>query len=359
VLGNDIDFTDLPLTAILVAHPAHGSLTLSANGSFSYTPATNFFGTDSFTYQATDGIDSSNTATVTVTVTQVAQAKFLEEDTGTAGNWIGTYGSQGYDVINSGNRLPANVTVTAAHESLYTWANPAPTTATQALEVPPGGTSRIAACWYSSTSFTVDVNVATGSYNLELYLLDYDKQSRSEQIQLSDAGTGTVLSTETVSGFSGGAYLNWTISGNVLITITKLAGANAVLSGLFFDPASVSPSVVVGGGPLGPGGGIGAGGQAATNPITAIDRTSASLSLSSGETLAARGAVLLASGIGATSTQVNDDRVELGASNSGPAVAPQQANISVSVRELVNDVALELVAAGKPWTRARFGITRS
>jgi hypothetical protein len=246
VLGNDADFTSLPLSAVLVADPAHGSLTLNANGSFSYTPATNFFGTDSFTYEDTDGIVTSGTATVTITVTPVTQATFLEKDTGTAGNWIGTYGSQGYDVINSGMSIPAGVTVTAAHQSLYTWANSAPATAPQALEVPPAGASRIAACWYSPTSFTVDVNVSTGSYNLALYVLDYDKQARSEQIQLSDAGTGTVLSTETVSGFSGGAYLNWTISGNVLITITKLAGPNAVLSGLFLDPAMAPVSTVTG-----------------------------------------------------------------------------------------------------------------
>jgi len=41
-----------------------------------------------------------------------------------------------------------------------------------------------------------------------------------------------------VSGFNGGVYMNYTISGNVLITFTHLSGgANAVLSGLFLDPA--------------------------------------------------------------------------------------------------------------------------
>ena len=238
VLGNDVDFTTLPLTAMVVANPAHGSLTLNANGSFVYTPATNFYGTDSFTYRDTDGIVTSNTATVTITVGQGTTATFVGEDTATAGNWNGKYGSLGYDVINSGVKLPANVTVTAANETSYTWANPAPTTATQALQVPPNGPSRIAACWYSYTSFTVDVNVGTGSYNLELYLLDYDNGKRSEQVQLSDASTKAVLSTQTVSGFTKGAYLNWTISGNVLITFTKEAGSNAVLSGLFFDPTS-------------------------------------------------------------------------------------------------------------------------
>ena len=161
-------------------------------------------------------------------------ATFMKNDTTTEGNWIGTYGTAGYDVINSGSSLPANVTVTPAGASSYTWPS---TTAAQALEVPPNGASRIAACWDSSTSFTVDVDIAPGrTYNLELYVLDYDNRGRSEQIQLSNAVTGTVLSTETVSNLSTGTYLNWTVSGNVLITITKLSGPNAVLSGLFFDP---------------------------------------------------------------------------------------------------------------------------
>ena len=51
-----------------VADPVHGTLTLSANGSFSYAPATGFSGTDSFSYRASDGLAQSNTATVTITV---------------------------------------------------------------------------------------------------------------------------------------------------------------------------------------------------------------------------------------------------------------------------------------------------
>ncbi len=180
---------------------------------------------------------------MTINVTAATtSATFLEQDTKTQGNWIGVYGTDGYDVINNPstthpNALPAGVTVTSAGATAYTWANPS--TATQALEVP-GGASRIAAAWYATTSFTVDVDVTNGqSYNLELYFLDYNGgNARSEHIQLSNASTGAVLNTETVSNFTGGDYLNWTISGNVLITITKTAGANAVLSGLFFDPAT-------------------------------------------------------------------------------------------------------------------------
>ena len=112
----------------------------------------------------------------------------------------------------------------------------------QALQDAPGtGSGRIAATWYSDSSFTVDVNVTDGkTHDIELYLLDYDANNRSEQIQLSNAGTGAVLDTENVSNFAGGVYMNWTISGNVLITFTHQTGYNAVVSGLFFDPAAAA-----------------------------------------------------------------------------------------------------------------------
>ena len=198
---------------------------------------------------ATDAAGNAMSGLVTWSFTTAPSAVFLKQDTTTEGNWIGTYGTQGYDVINSGSSFPSNVSVTATGESTYTWANPS--TSTPALEVPPSGSTRIAACWYSGTSFTVDVNSASGSYDLELYVLDYDSRGRSEQIQISNAVTGAVLSTQSVSNFIGGAYLNWMVSGNVLITIKNLTDANAVLSGLFFDPtpaASTSTSPSTGGG---------------------------------------------------------------------------------------------------------------
>ena len=42
-------------------------MTLSADGSFTYTPDAGFFGTDTFTYEAANGA-GTDTATVTVTV---------------------------------------------------------------------------------------------------------------------------------------------------------------------------------------------------------------------------------------------------------------------------------------------------
>ena len=69
VLGNDSDAEGNPLTAALVDNPAHGTLVLNPDGSFSYIPEAGFTGSDSFTYQANDGTGVGNVATVTLTVT--------------------------------------------------------------------------------------------------------------------------------------------------------------------------------------------------------------------------------------------------------------------------------------------------
>ncbi|HEV2192605.1 MAG TPA: cadherin-like domain-containing protein [Nitrosopumilaceae archaeon] len=71
VLANDTDADGNTLTALLVSNVLNGVLTLNQNGSFTYTPHSNFHGMDSFTYKANDGTASSNVATVTVVVNQV------------------------------------------------------------------------------------------------------------------------------------------------------------------------------------------------------------------------------------------------------------------------------------------------
>jgi VCBS repeat-containing protein len=68
VLGNDTDIESDALAAEVVSNPANGSLTLNANGSFTYTPQANFNGTDTFVYRVGDGKAHSSPATVTLTV---------------------------------------------------------------------------------------------------------------------------------------------------------------------------------------------------------------------------------------------------------------------------------------------------
>ncbi len=81
-------------------------------------------------------------------------------------------------------------------------------------------------------------------HEVSLYAVDWDSTARSEQVQILDAATGTVLDTETLSSFHGGEYLSWNLSGNVAIKVTRLGGPNAVINGLFFGgkPAAAPTS---------------------------------------------------------------------------------------------------------------------
>ena len=72
LLGNDHDVDSASLSAALVAAPAHGSVTVDPDGSFTYVPAAGHSGADSFTYQASDGTTTSAAATVSIDVRPVA-----------------------------------------------------------------------------------------------------------------------------------------------------------------------------------------------------------------------------------------------------------------------------------------------
>ena len=90
VLAND---TDVDVGAALVVgsvvtQPSNG-LATAGSGSITYTPNANFFGTDSFTYVANDGMVNSNAATVTVTVFPVICSGQSVSDTD--GNISGTF----------------------------------------------------------------------------------------------------------------------------------------------------------------------------------------------------------------------------------------------------------------------------
>ncbi len=80
VLDNDSDVDGDAFTAILVDNVLHGTLTLNADGSFTYTPNEFFNGTDSFTYKAKDAALESEMAVVTITVTPVNDWPIANDD---------------------------------------------------------------------------------------------------------------------------------------------------------------------------------------------------------------------------------------------------------------------------------------
>ncbi len=77
VLANDSDGDGDPLSAVLASTTANETLTLNSDGGFAYTPDSGFDGDDSFTYRASDGLATSNLATVTITVEPVKALPWL------------------------------------------------------------------------------------------------------------------------------------------------------------------------------------------------------------------------------------------------------------------------------------------
>src|SRR5206468_7613863 len=91
VLANDTDAEANTLTATKLSDPAHGSVTLNANGTFSYSHDGSETTTDSFTYKTCDNgttngapdAKCSGTATVSITVTPVNDAPAANNDSAT------------------------------------------------------------------------------------------------------------------------------------------------------------------------------------------------------------------------------------------------------------------------------------
>ena len=80
VLANDTDADGNTLFALISTQPSNGTLTFSSDGAFTYTPNSNYNGTDSFTYTVNDGIANGNTTTVTINVNSQNDQPIAHED---------------------------------------------------------------------------------------------------------------------------------------------------------------------------------------------------------------------------------------------------------------------------------------
>ncbi|NTV65085.1 MAG: tandem-95 repeat protein, partial [Oscillochloris sp.] len=157
LLANDTDAESSSLTAVMVDNPAHGSLTLSASGAFTYTPAANWSGSDSFTYRASDGTANSNLATVTITVSAANDAPVAENDRSSTDEdtklTIAAPGLLANDHDPDGDPLTASVIVGPSHGTLT-------------LSSDGAFTYTPAANWSGSDSFTYQASDGTANSNL-------------------------------------------------------------------------------------------------------------------------------------------------------------------------------------------------
>jgi Ca2+-binding RTX toxin-like protein len=96
-LDSDPDGDTITVVAETITSAQGGTVVLLENGDFIYTPATDFFGSDSFSYTLNDGNGGNSVGSVTITVNEVITTN---EINGTTGNDV-LHGTEGNDIINA------------------------------------------------------------------------------------------------------------------------------------------------------------------------------------------------------------------------------------------------------------------
>ena len=106
----------------------------------------------------------------------------------------------------------------------------------RALQKASNPSDRIAGTWFSSNSFTVDLNFTDqNTHQFAVYSLDWDSGARRQTLEILDGVSGAVLNSQSLtSSFVGGVYTVWNVSGYVRLRVTMTGAVNPVISGLFF-----------------------------------------------------------------------------------------------------------------------------
>ena len=112
VLNNDSDADSDSLTVINVTQPNHGTAVINADGTITYTPNSNWYGLDSFTYTISDGNGGTTTATVTITVNQAVSDLYIKTTSSSQNPTVGETFILTYKLGNNGPDAAENVTIT-------------------------------------------------------------------------------------------------------------------------------------------------------------------------------------------------------------------------------------------------------
>ena len=112
------------------------------------------------------------------------------------------------------------------------------------MSIPEAPARRSANQWFSWDHFSLDLDLGgvDKSYQVALYLLDWDSDARAQRMDVVDADTNAVLLSRTDEHFKKGRYVILRLTGHVVLRVTKTGGANGTLSGVFFDEPPAAPS---------------------------------------------------------------------------------------------------------------------
>jgi VCBS repeat-containing protein len=236
VLANDGD-VDNDALSVTGAAALHGNVAINGNGSLTYTPAANYYGTDTVTYTISDGHGGSATATVAVTVNSVNDlpvagndAVTIDEDNGVTfgvlGNdsdvdndtltVTGATAGHGQIVVNSDNTLTympdANFNGTDTVTYTISDGNGGTATATVTITVNPVNDPPVAIADFAITNEDTPLNI-------DVLANDSDVDGDALSVSEATAAHGTVtingdgtLHYAPVANFHGADIINYTVS---------------------------------------------------------------------------------------------------------------------------------------------------
>ena len=203
VLGNDSLGGDGGTLAV-TSHtsPSHGALTLNTDGSFTYTPSSNYNGADSFTYTIQDGNGDSSTATVSLNVTSVNDAPTIQVTDGNVNE-------AGILVIGSTHDGISNVT-----HGTFTLSDPDGISDVKSVSIP-GSPDVLVGDLASHAAFVVDhgtlkidtYDTASGN-GTYTYTLTSPLAVAGTNDNIVDNGVTIALSVKDVTGVSALATIN-------------------------------------------------------------------------------------------------------------------------------------------------------
>lgn len=266
-VGQSVSFNELArntvpfpaVTTVTTSTPAHGTVSIGADGVILYIPAAGYAGTDTFSYTLTD--DVSQTATATITVTMQAAPLAVADSAKTGVGAPVTVNVLGNDTVpfpsgsvvsvvgtpSSGTAVAANGTVTFTPEPGFTG------TATFIYLVTDDLTQSSSAqvtITVQAAPIAVDDAIRTGSGTaIEIPVLDNDTlpDAAGTSVSVGTPSHGIAVVTAggvtytPAAGFSGTDTFTYTISDDVAQSSTATVTVTVVAGPVANDDAAEGP----------------------------------------------------------------------------------------------------------------------
>ena len=194
--------------------PAHGTVVIQPDGTFTFTPTPGYSGPDAFTYTVTDAAGHSSTTTVSVTVTPVTTNDAVSTLTNTpitAPSLLANDSGTGLTV--TANTVPAHGTVFINPDGTYTY-------------TPASGYSGPDSFTYTATdnrgrTSTATVSITVGNVSVNDAVTLSTGQSAVVAVLSNDSGSGL-----TITSVSNPAHGSVALNPDGTITYTSTAGTS-------------------------------------------------------------------------------------------------------------------------------------